>query len=49
LIGFKQITQYELTQKTDPVFQEVELRTHHVSPDIRLINNWESMAFEAVR
>jgi len=49
LIGFKQITQYELTQKTDPVFQEVELRTHHVSTDIRLINNWESMAFEAVR
>jgi predicted SAM-dependent methyltransferase len=49
LIGFKQITQYELTQETDPVFQEVELRTHHVSPDIKLINNWESMAFEAVR
>lgn len=49
LIGFKQITQYQVTQKTDPVFQEVELRTHHSSLDLRAINNWEAMAFEAVR
>lgn len=49
LVGFKQIKQYEVTEKTDPVFQEVEFRTQHSSPDLRLINNWEAMAFEAVR
>jgi predicted SAM-dependent methyltransferase len=49
LVGFKQITQYEVTRKTDPVFQEVEFRTHHSNPDLTIINNWEAMAFEAVR
>ena len=49
LVGFKQIAQFEVTQKTDPVYQEVEFRTHHSLPDLRIINNWEAMAFEAVR
>jgi SAM-dependent methyltransferase len=49
LAGFKQIVQLEVTEKTDPVFQEVELRTRHTDPDMKLINNWEAMAFEAVR
>jgi len=49
LAGFKQIAQHEVTEATDPVFREVELRTSHPIPDMRVINNWESMAFEAVR
>lgn len=49
LAGFKQINQYDVIEKTDPVFQEVELRTRHSNPDLKLINNWEAMAFEAVR
>ena len=49
LAGFKQIAQYEVTKDTDPVFREVELRTRHPIPDMRVINNWEAMAFEAVR
>jgi len=49
LAGFQQITQYEVAQRTDPVFQEVELRTHHSNLDLRFINSWEAMAFEAVR
>lgn len=49
MVGFKQITQYEITKITDPVFQEVELRSRHSQPLFKLINNWEAMAFEAVR
>jgi len=49
LAGFKQIVQLEVAEKTDPVFREVELRTRHTDPDMKLINNWEAMAFEAVR
>jgi predicted SAM-dependent methyltransferase len=49
LAGFKQIAQYEVAELTDPVFKEVELRSRHSDPDMRLINNWEAMAFEAVR
>jgi hypothetical protein len=49
LAGFKQISQYEINEKTDPVFQEVEIRTRHSDPDMKLINSWEAMAFEAVR
>jgi predicted SAM-dependent methyltransferase len=49
LVGFKQIAQYEVTESTDSIFQAVELRTRHPHPDMRLINNWEAMAFEAVR
>ena len=47
LAGFKQIAQ--VTEATDPVFQEVELRARHPIPDMKVINNWEAMAFEAVR
>jgi predicted SAM-dependent methyltransferase len=47
--GFKQITQYEVKEVTDPVFQEVEMRSRHWLPDVRLVNNWGAMAFEAVR
>src|SRR6266508_2473564 len=32
-----------------PFFEKVELRTRHPIPDMRVINNWEAMAFEAVR
>lgn len=49
LSGFKQIKQYEVAQRTDPVFQEVEMRTHHSNTDLRETNNWASMAFEATR
>ncbi|MSP40278.1 MAG: methyltransferase domain-containing protein [Deltaproteobacteria bacterium] len=49
LTGFKQISQYEINEKTDPVFQEVEIRIRHSDPDLKLINSWEAMAFEAVR
>jgi SAM-dependent methyltransferase len=49
LAGFKQIAQYEVTKDTDAVFREVELRTRHPIPDMRVINNWEAMAFEVVR
>lgn len=49
LAGFKQIAQYEIGEKTDPNFQEVEIRSRHSNPDMKLINNWEAMAFEAVR
>ena len=49
LAGFTQIVQYEVTDSTDPVFREVESRTRHPLPDFRMANNWESMAFEAMR
>lgn len=49
LAGFTQITQYEINEKIDPVFQEAEIRTRHSNPDMQLINSWEAMAFEAVR
>jgi predicted SAM-dependent methyltransferase len=49
LAGFKQITEHGVTEKTDPVFQEAELRTRDVGSDLWYFNNWESMAFEAVR
>jgi predicted SAM-dependent methyltransferase len=49
MAGFKQITQYEVTEITDPIFKEVELRARHPLADVRLMNNWEAMAFEAVR
>ena len=47
--GFKQITEYRVDEKTDPVFREVEIRTRDEGSDLWLINRWESMAFEAVR
>jgi SAM-dependent methyltransferase len=49
LAGFKEIVQHDVTDNTDPVFREVELRVRHPLSDVRLVNNWESMAFEAVR
>lgn len=49
LAGFKQITEYRVEKKTDPVFREAEMRTRDEGSDIWLVNRWESMAFEAVR
>jgi predicted SAM-dependent methyltransferase len=49
LAGFKQITEFRIGEKTDPVFQEAEFRTGDRGSDLRLINAWEAMAFEAVR
>lgn len=47
--GFKQIAEYRVDEKTDPVFVEVESRAGHPGSDLRLVNGWESMVFEAVR
>ncbi len=49
LAGFKQITEYRVDEKTDPVFRQVEIRTRNEGSDLWVINSWESMAFEAVR
>ena len=49
LAGFKQITEYRVEEKTDPVFREAEMRTRDEGSDLWLVNRWESMAFEAVR
>ena len=49
LAGFKQITEYQVEVKTDPVFREIEYRTRDEGSDLWLVNRWEAMAFEAVR
>jgi predicted SAM-dependent methyltransferase len=49
LAGFKQITEYRVEEKTDPVFREAEIRTRNEGSDLWVVNRWESMAFEAVR
>lgn len=49
LAGFKQITEYPVEVKTDPVFGEVEMRTRNEGTDLWVVNRWEAMAFEAVR
>jgi len=49
LAGFKQITEYRIGEKTDPVFEEAEFRIRDRGSDSWLINSWEAMAFEAVR
>jgi predicted SAM-dependent methyltransferase len=49
LAGFKQITEYRVGEKTDPVFREAEIRTRNEGSDLWVVNRWESMAFEAVR
>jgi predicted SAM-dependent methyltransferase len=49
LAGFKQIKEYRVGEKTDPVFEEVEYRTRALGADVWLANSWGSMAFEAVR
>jgi predicted SAM-dependent methyltransferase len=49
LAGFKQITEYRVDEKTDPIFSEAEIRTRNEGSDLWVVNRWESMAFEAVR
>ena len=49
LAGFKQISEYRVDEKADPVFRDAASRTGHQGSDIRVVNNWEAMAFEAVR
>jgi len=49
IAGFKQISEHRAGEKTDPVFQEVERRTRNEGSDLWMENNWEAMAFEAVR
>lgn len=49
LAGFKEITELPVAEQTDPVFQEVEVRTRDKGSDLWVVNNWEAMAFEAVR
>jgi predicted SAM-dependent methyltransferase len=49
LAGFKQITEYHVNEKTDPVFREAEIRIRNDGSDLWVVNRWESMAFEAVR
>jgi len=49
LAGFKQIRELPITDPTDPVFQQAEARKRNAGSDLWVINNWEAMAFEAVR
>jgi predicted SAM-dependent methyltransferase len=49
LVGFKQITEYRVDEKTDRIFREAEIRTRNEGSDLWVVNRWESMAFEAVR
>jgi predicted SAM-dependent methyltransferase len=49
LAGFKQITEYRVDEKTDPVFREAEIRIRNEGSDLWLVNRWESLALEAVR
>jgi len=49
LAGFKQIRELPITDPTDPVFQQAEARRRNPGSDLWVINNWEAMAFEAVR
>jgi predicted SAM-dependent methyltransferase len=49
LAGFQQINEYPVGEKTDPVFQEAELRTRYPGSDLWVVNNWEAMAIEATR
>jgi predicted SAM-dependent methyltransferase len=49
LAGFKQIKEYRVEDKTDPVFREVERRTRNEGSDLWIVNRWEAMAFEAIR
>jgi predicted SAM-dependent methyltransferase len=49
LAGFQRIKEYPVGEKTDPVFQEAELRTRYPGSDLWVINNWEAMAIEATR
>jgi hypothetical protein len=49
LAGFRQIGEYPIDEKTDPVFAEVEARMRQKGSDQFLVNSWEAMAFEVVR
>lgn len=49
LAGFKEIRYRKVTDETDPVFRQAELRTNHPLQEVRIMNNWEAMAFEATR
>jgi predicted SAM-dependent methyltransferase len=49
LAGFREITQYAVGSKTDPVFAKAEYRTHDLPKDVWMINEWGALAFEAVR
>jgi len=49
LAGFKEIRYRKVTDDTDPVFRQAEYRTNHPIPEVRIMNNWEAMAFEATR
>ena len=49
LAGFKEISYRKVTDDTDPIFRQAEFRTNHPVSDVRIMNNWEAMAFEATR
>jgi predicted SAM-dependent methyltransferase len=49
LAGFTKIKEYRSGETTDPMFQEVESRTRNSRWEYRFVNDWESMAYEAVR
>ena len=49
LAGFKEIRYLKVTDDTDPVFRQAEFRTNHPVSEVRIMNNWEAMAFEATR
>jgi len=49
LAGFQQIREYPVSEKTDPVFGEAEIRTRNPESDLYVVNDWEAMAFEATR
>jgi len=49
LAGFKEIRYRKVTDDTDPIFRQAEYRTNHPISEVRIMNNWEAMAFEATR
>jgi predicted SAM-dependent methyltransferase len=49
LAGFTEIKERRIGEKTDPIFEGVELRTRSLGEDVWLTNSWGAMAFEAVR
>ncbi len=49
LAGFREIKQYAVGSKTDPVFAKAEYRTHDLQKDVWIINEWGALAFEALR
>jgi len=49
LAGFREIKQYAVGSKTDPVFVKAEYRTRDLQKDLWMTNEWGAMAFEAMR